>query len=286
MTTQTYDATVTNIEDPERRGRIQVACVGLMGDEDSTLPNWIEPVLQWGWFLVPDVGEMVEIECEISSSEDEIFGQTSLDSPDMRWKGKRHWTSDNVEDQIERREIPEDFKTNYGKRRGFATPNGHIFYFDDTTGQEKVQMTWKQNDKYQFISMDEKGAMIIKNASGTIIYMNPDEKSFSIVDENGNVIGTSPDGIKLVDKFSNIIELKDGVIQILGQSSVTINAGVCDIKAATVNILDGAKESIPLGDSLKAHIDAITVPTGMGPSGTPTDKVPATALSKNAKVGP
>ena len=70
MTTQTFDATVTNIEDPEKRGRIEVSCAGLLGDEDSTLPMWVEPNTDWGWFYVPDVGELVEIEHVSSTSDD------------------------------------------------------------------------------------------------------------------------------------------------------------------------------------------------------------------------
>lgn len=292
MTTETHMAVVTAIDadEPNPRGRIKVACAGILGDEETELPMWVEPILDWGWFYVPDIGEVVEVMVTTGLDSDEVFGQSSIDNLDIRWHGARQTTGEDTEEKTEPRPLHEDFtSTNYGKRRGFATPNGHIIYFDDTAGGEKVHIAWRQGEgadaKYQYITMDEKGAMILSCASGTMIYMNPEEKTFTIIDENSNLIGTSPDGIKLVDSFSNIIEMKDGAIQILGQSAIAIMGGVCDIKTGTVNLLDGADSPVPRGNELKAYLESHVHPTGMGPSGPPVIPLPANALSVNAKVG-
>ena len=86
-----YWATVTNNVDPENRGRISVACVGLLGDEETELPMFVEPVHDWGWFYIPDVGELVEIEVIESSDEDEQHGQMSIDNLDIKWRSKRDY---------------------------------------------------------------------------------------------------------------------------------------------------------------------------------------------------
>lgn len=288
MTTEKHDAVVTGIDadEPQPRGRIKVACAGILGDEETELPMWVEPILDWGWFFVPDIGEVVEVEVTTGLDSDESFGQSTIDNLDIKWRGARRSTDATTEERTEPRPIHEDFTSaNYGKRRGFATPNGHIMYFDDTEGKQKVHITWKQGDKYQYITMDEEGAMILSCASGSMIYMNPAEKAVTIIDENSNLIGMSPDGVKLVDQFSNIIELKDGAIQILGQSAITVMGGVCDIKTGTVNILDAADSPVVRGNEMKAAFESHIHPTGMGPSGPPVAPLPPTALSVNAKVG-
>ena len=286
MRTEIYDAIVTDNDDEEKRGRVEYACAGLMGDEETPLPEWAVPSLDWGWFVVPDIGEIIEIEVIVSSETDESYGQSSIGSLNAKWKGKRAWTSSETDGDNVPRPIPEDFQTNYGKRRGFATPAGHIMYFDDTTGKEKVHISQKLKDGYQMMSMDEKGGLVIANKGGTMIYMNSEDKEFTIIDENSNMIATSPDGIKLIDKFSNIIELKENLIQILGQGAITVNGGVCDIKCATINLLDGANQKVVLGDLFMTMFNLHTHPTGTGPSGPVTPPGMTIAqLSGNCKVG-
>ena len=76
MRTERYEAVVSSNEDEEQRGRIQVTCPALLGDDITVLPCWLEPIHDWGWFYVPDVGEQVEIEIAASDELDETFGQT------------------------------------------------------------------------------------------------------------------------------------------------------------------------------------------------------------------
>lgn len=124
MADLSVSAKVMSIADPEQRGRIQVASADLLGDEDTTMPEWIEPLLQWGWFTLPEVGDEVEVVYADSGETDEIRGQTSIVSPDIRWMGWRR-----------RDDIDAIFKTNYGKRRGFKTKLGTL-YFDDSSAGE------------------------------------------------------------------------------------------------------------------------------------------------------
>lgn len=133
--TERHIAVAADSNDPDKRGRIKIRSLSLLGSDDVVLHDWIEPCFDWGWFYVPDQGEQVEIEVVSGSDKDEVPGQAFLESPDYRWRGKRFYSTS--------QEVPSGFTTNYGKRRGFATPGGHILIFDDTSGQETITLTWK-----------------------------------------------------------------------------------------------------------------------------------------------
>src|SRR5690606_21183467 len=122
----------------EYRGRIKVICSGITGDEEAELPSWVEPALDWGFFLVPDVDEVVEVEMLMATPRDEVRGESGMLDPQLRWRGVRVWDSSETDQP---RPVPDDFKANY-KRRGFATPAGHVLYFDDTDGATLVCLTW------------------------------------------------------------------------------------------------------------------------------------------------
>lgn len=147
VATEKYDAVVTSNDDDESRGRIKVSCPDLLADLDDALvelPMFIDPVFDWGWFVVPDVGELVEIEVDVTSDQDESFLQTTLDNLQPRWRTKRRYTAESdLEDNHEVRLPHSDFVSeNYGKRRGLATPFGHIFMIDDSEDGPRIQLTW------------------------------------------------------------------------------------------------------------------------------------------------
>ncbi len=145
VTTEKYEATVSAIEgfegDDEKRGLIEVLCPAIMGDNETPVPVLCEPVPDWGWFYIPDVGEAVEIEFVTTSDRDEIWGQQALEALAPKWRGKRFLTDIEPEGE-DPRPIHDDFiSTNYGKRRGFATPFGHVLLFDDTDGKQRIYLT-------------------------------------------------------------------------------------------------------------------------------------------------
>jgi hypothetical protein len=142
VTTEKFVAQVMANNDDELRGRIQVTCADLTGDPEAVLPIWIEPVFEWGMFLVPDVDEFVEIEIVTSTDDDESFGQSMIYEPRIHWRAKRFYHEGGDTETP----IHADFKTNYGKRRGFATPAGHILLFDDTDGSEFVSLSCKDGN--------------------------------------------------------------------------------------------------------------------------------------------
>ena len=98
MNYEKHRAIVVANDDPDQKGRIKCACAGILGDEDTSLPDWIPPVLDWDWFYIPDIGEIIELELNSSDATDEIAGQSSIDGMDLHWRGKRFFTGDSMEE--------------------------------------------------------------------------------------------------------------------------------------------------------------------------------------------
>lgn len=128
MGTKEYHwASITNIDDPERRGRVCVNCPTIAEDDEL---EWLEPSFGFvdtaanaGSFFVPTVGSMVEVEVENEPGEG--GGTTDLQP---KWKCSVY--SDGT--------IPDVFsdRDHYPNRKGFVTRAGHILYVDDSDGEE------------------------------------------------------------------------------------------------------------------------------------------------------
>jgi len=201
LNTATYPAKVTFNQDPDKRGVIRVACVGLMGEEDTEVPVDVEPAHDWGWFYVPDIGEIVEIECVEGSSEDEQQGQMSIDNCDLKWRSARHYGNDEGETPTP---IDEAFTSkNYGKRRGFATPAGHVLVFDDTTGSEEITLSWKKGAA--LLTFDAQGTVTIQNKAGATIVMDSDSGKIVATSDVIELNGGSESGV-LGDAFKQYFD--------------------------------------------------------------------------------
>jgi hypothetical protein len=284
-----YPATVTSTEDDLKRGRIKVKCLGITGDENIEIPSWIDPCFDWGWFYVPDVDEQVEIECVVHDDTAEgAPGQAFLESPRYRWRGKRYQSDEGAAPPHELMTA-----TNYGKRRGFATPLGHVLMFDDTPGAEQITLSWtnKANDQFSFLSFDKDGGINLNNAFGASLFMDVPNKTTTINNDK-NLIVLSPVGVQIIDKFSNIVELKDGVVQVLAQkdlvvkagANVTVEASKVNVKSGDILIGDGADSPFVRHTEWKTWEEAHTHPTAFGPSGPPIAPTTPTIASTTAKV--
>lgn len=277
--TEAYPAVVTANEDPENRGRLRVACAALLGDEDSELPQWVEPLVSWGWFFIPDVGELIEIEVVTSSSEDEQHGQMSIDNLAPRWKGERHYGNEEGEAPTP---INTDFLKNYGKRRGFATPGGHVLVFDDTDGDRSITLTWTNKDEERsFMTFDKDGSFLVGTRVGHTMYFNAAAGELSIIDQHGNTYSSDANGSKLINKDGATVDMNGTNIQILAGAGVTISCADAVIDAGKVQ-LGGQPliEAFILGTTfINTIFNLHTHPTGVGPSGPPTVPAPPTVLS-------
>jgi hypothetical protein len=230
MDTERHVAVVAETNDPENRGRIRVRCAGLLGSEDAIVQRWVSPCLDWGFFLVPEVGDQVEIECSASSFRDETRGQSFVEEPNLRWRGKRFFGGDVT--------IHSMFtEANYGKRRGFATPGGHVLMLDDTDGKKKINFAWHgAGNDYAMLSFDDQGSIVLANKNGSMVYLNAKDGQLALIDEHGNSVSTDSDGIKIVDKNSNIISMKGTTVQVLSQSAVTLSCKDAVVDAGKVQL--------------------------------------------------
>jgi hypothetical protein len=254
-----HDAIVTSNEDDQQIGRIKCACLSLLGDEDTELPMWIPPVLEWGFFMIPDVGENVELEIAASSDQDESNGQMSIDNLDVRWRGKRYYTVDEPENNNKPTQIHPDFKANYGKRRGFATPHGHIFLFDDDEKNPTIQLTFQKptieigkTPKASDVSrleIESDGSLKVTLLEKTTLSLQTDGKKFTIGIDGGA-------SLEITEKDAN----------------TTTKIGDGAVSAA---IADNLKTYID--NSVKVYLDAHTHPDAFGGTGAPVTQMPAYA---------
>ena len=309
VTQEEYVGVVTSVDDPEKRGRIRVVCAQLMGSEEEELPMWVNPSYEWGWFIVPDPGEQVSVIASTSSEDDEQLGQTSIASLDLKWKG-REWGNEETEEEQLKRPIPEDFTaSNYGKRRGFATPQGHVFLFDDTESEPKISITWASGDpkkpsdqKRAFLSFDNQGIVLATAPNDedvqSVFFMNGKNGEILLVDSTGNSIGTTSSGIVLTQAADGeskaSIELKsDGTVTILSAAGVVLNTKNVHLNAGEVKLGSGPAAGIVqpaiLGTIFQTifetHTHTSTAPGSptSPPTGAPGLMLPALSLEVKVK---
>ena len=127
MGREVYPAIVSNVDDPEQRGRIRVKSQALLA-EGVEINEWIEPCFPFagtkrGWFFLPDVDDAVEIEAVVGEAGDDSPGLGLLIDPSFRWRAVLYPTTD---------DIPEEFRGDgYGKRFGFKTRGGALIFDED-----------------------------------------------------------------------------------------------------------------------------------------------------------
>lgn len=248
VTVEKYEATVSAIDgfDDEflNRGVIEVLCPGLMGDNETPLPVLCEPVHDWSWFYVPDVGEAVEIEVTTTSDRDETWGQQGLEALAPVWRGKRYHT-DIETDGEDPRPIHDDFiALNYGKRRGFATPFGHVLLFDDTEGDQRIYLTHMAKQLEPGVApKPENFTRIEIEPDGSLLASFLNKHKLHFTTKIGN-LKVSLDGVNPDDDHKHTLEFDAGTPKLV----------VSLAKADSVLTLDGAVPSFEVTMKAANHV--------------------------------
>lgn len=242
---------VSDNNDPEMRGRVRVRC-GTLVPDDTEWPEWVEPLFPYlsssdqnktdgGFFFIPDIGVVVELELEVTSARDEVPGQSSIDAPDIRWRACVWAHGTDV--------LPDDFLANYPFRRGIKTSLGHMLLFDDTEDSPLVRLLQHNEDGESFLDFDENGSALLLTSLGMMLYLNQDAGELTLMDNNQNALIMNEDGLYLATADSDMFTMGGGKVQtmtgewILNGTSANANVGKFSVSQAgtdTAVIVEGA----------------------------------------------
>lgn len=250
-----YRAIVDRTDDPEERGRIQVRVPTVSGAV-NTINIWVKPAISGagkkrGWFWPPDEGDVVYVS----------FRQGHPGRPEF-YIGGFYGRPD------EETDVPDEL--GYGanglpEKRGMRTRAGHHFVFNDEAGEEAIELVWNQpednpSDRKTTASAGTQMSMKFTK-DGLILFM---DKAGQKVEVNGK------------DKKIIISDANDNV--------VTLDSAGVTVKSTAIKLSDEADtEAMRFSDWMQWAV-AHTHPTGVGPSGPPTQPIPKTVASTVVKL--
>lgn len=266
-----YDGTCFDNKDPDEQGKIRVVVQSIGGNKP--LGAWAWPKMPMagrdkGIFWVPDKGDPVVV----------TFRNGNPNYP--KYSGG-WWPKVGGTDNF----VPEGAYTNgVPTRRILKTKAGHELTFDDNPEDLTVKLIWCDKTdpnapKYTFLAFTKEGNVQMATHIGSFLEMRTKEgeEANILTDKDGNSFIEDKDGIKIVDKTGNLIELKEGMIQFVGTKNMVVNVPGINFKTGGVEIGDVATDSAVKGTSFMAWwksvflvwLNAHTHPTGVGPSGPP-----------------
>lgn len=239
-----YRAFITDNNDPETRGRCKLTIPSVLGDTEC---NWAMPCFSYGGgsgfgvIAVPPIGSQVIAE----------FMEGDISSP--LWTGTFWRASD---------EVPSEFTANSEPTaKVMKTESGHILYFEDKDGEEKITL---RSSAEAMLEMDSNGSFAITDSNGATVMLDASSNEIKIEDANGNALVMSSSGINCSDSSGNEITTTSSGININAPASITI-------KGASVSVGGAGGEPLIKGSSFLASFNAHThVCTSPGsPSGPP-----------------
>jgi uncharacterized protein involved in type VI secretion and phage assembly len=232
-----YRGDVTRNDDPQNRGRIQV----IVPTVGHTIPInvWVDPAFAGagtnrGMFWPPEVGDSVRVWFEGGDA-----------SKPCGYLGGWFGTAD-VPSEFATTDQGQEFKV--PEKRGFITRGGHSLVFNDTEGEQSLEITWNKPASQPSDRKDTADRSDSKNMA-----------RLKFVDG----------GIELVFKDDQKIEIQDGVIK---------------LDASKIEIATGADQKAVRGDELVQYLNTHNHGTAWGPSSPPLSPVPVTVLSTQTKL--
>ncbi|MBB6253155.1 phage baseplate assembly protein V [Nitrospirillum iridis] len=234
---------VANDQDPDNMGSIVVTLPSIFGADAQITAR---PCLPYGHFFIPAVGAMVWVEFEGGDKDYAIWVGT--------WYPKGATPA------------PADLSP--PDNRIIQTASGHTIEIMDKAGEEKIVIRHKGN---AFISIDKNGSVLIANQTGSYVQLDTDEQTASFVEQHGNIVTMSGDGIVITEKGGKtMVQLTDDTVRITG-GKIILQAPVVSLTgdpAAEPTFL--TTSLAPLWNAFALHVHA----TALGPSGPPTPPGP------------
>lgn len=188
---------VTNNQDPDGLGRVKVKFPWLSEDEESFWARMLTPMAgnEIGVYFLPEVEDEVLV----------AFEQGQIDFPYILgslWNGKE--------------KPPESNDDGENNKRTIKSRSGHILRFDDTDGEEKIEIIDKSGENKITISASENTIMISAKADITI-----ESADGKLILNGKGVEITSTDALKI--EASGDMDLKTDAQMNIKGSTVNIN---------------------------------------------------------------
>ncbi len=245
-----YRGIVTDVDDPENRGRVKLTVPSVLGDNES---QWADPVFpygggrEFGFVAVPPVDSAVLVEF--------IEGDPSA----PLWTGTFWRVPD---------EVPEEFSGQPVKL--MKTESGHRLVFDDTDGSETVTLH-SANDA--ILELNAEGSIALTDQGGAHVTVDAAAGEIVIEDANGNSITLSASGIACEDSSGNEI--------VTTASGVEVKGTTIKIEGSSVSLGGAGGEALVKGQTFMAMFNSHTHPcTAPGsPSGPPLVPLTPAALT-------
>jgi uncharacterized protein involved in type VI secretion and phage assembly len=246
-----YRAFVVDNADPENRGRLRLRIPSVLGDD--VISGWALPCSPYGgaseqgFFFIPEIDAGVWAEFEAGN----------LDYP--VWVGT-FWSKPGGTTEVPEPGNGQSPPTS----KIIKTKTGHTVQLEDADGEEKIIIKHKDNS---FISIDKDGSVIIGNQKGSTIILNAKDENIVLVEQHGNSVTMTADGIVIVNKDgSAAVELSADMARVAAKTIV--------LQGTTVTLGQGAQfPTIVVDPSFQTmwnlFVTAHTHATALGPSGPP-----------------
>jgi hypothetical protein len=184
---------LANDQDSDNMGSIVVSVPAIFGKEAQVTAR---PCMPYGHFFIPAVGTMVWIE----------FEGGDIDYP--IWVGT--WPQQGA--------TPTPAAISPPDNRVIQTASGHTIEIMDKAGEEKITVRHKGN---AFISIDKNGSVLIANQTGSYVQLDAEQQSATFLEQHGNIITMSTDGIVVTEKSGNIIlQMTDDTVRVSGTNII------------------------------------------------------------------
>jgi len=220
--TEWFQATVTDVMDPERRGRIKVSCSELLDadreageTEPPELPDWIEPMFfaagnpaktggqPYGFFFVPRPGDLVEIEVNDGADMETEGG--------MRWRCGLYPDRDAVPGFFQGQFSDEVEEELYPHIHGFISPDGNGWMIFDGRSFSGGADDEENSMVFLFTGMRGQGGNLAFSPT-TMVWM-------------GNVDGAEGPSILITDARHNRLVIEGGAAEGEGVVYLLTNTG-------------------------------------------------------------
>jgi hypothetical protein len=266
-------AKVIDNNDPLARGRIRVEHP-LLGQT-----VWIDYLNVPGMFSVPDIDDVVYVECDVGYKTHPIaWGNltTGDDEPD----------------------IPEEFQRITPTNRGFYTPGGILIELDDGTGLTNVGQGIKitsatgniisilddETAAKGLITLETTGGLtltlngttdeaLIETNGGASVEINGVTDTIDISTDAGDSVVLNPQGITVTDVTENTITTSASGIKLKTAEGAELNLSGATVAlgSSAAELLNLFNETLTQVSSILEQIEILTVPTVVGPSGPPVN---------------